>query len=56
MKTFDLICYIIAGLCFLLAFFSVSTSGNVRSFGPLNFVGLGLLAWVLVPLVTLAKS
>lgn len=59
MKTLDIILYVIAALCFLLAFFEVSfnrhTGDGVTRTVP-NLVALGLLAWVLVPLITTVRS
>lgn len=49
MRTIDLILYVIAGLCFAL---SVFPPASVRA----NLVALGLLAWVLVPLIHAAQG
>lgn len=49
MKTFDLIAYVVAAACFALA---AVNAGHPR----INLLALGLLAWLLVPLVTLARS
>lgn len=54
MDTLYLILYIIAALCFAVAAFGVqpvgdATRSNVVS--RINLVALGLLAWVLVPLI-----
>jgi len=53
MRTFHLICYIIAALAFLFAFLasSVSDGSEATSIArKANLVALGLLAWVTVPL------
>jgi hypothetical protein len=44
MHTVTLILYIIAAICFALAAFGIVAS-------RVNFVALGLFAWVLVPLL-----
>jgi hypothetical protein len=53
MRTLYLILYIIAAICFALAAFlhsrPVTTTGAPRVLP--HFVALGLLAWVLVPLI-----
>jgi phosphotransferase system glucose/maltose/N-acetylglucosamine-specific IIC component len=56
MNTLYLILYILAAVCFLLSAFlsvrPVTTTGR-----PLpNLVALGLLAWVLVPLIQTARA
>jgi hypothetical protein len=50
MRTLDLILYVVAALCFLVA------ASNKVSADKINLVALGLLAWVLVPLITLARN
>ena len=47
MHTVDLILLIVAALCFAAA--TINTSARV------NLVAAGLLAWVLVPLITVAQ-
>jgi hypothetical protein len=49
MKTIDLILLVVAAVCFALAGLNV---GHPR----VNLVALGLLAWVLVPLIALART
>lgn len=49
MKTLDIILYVLAAFCFFLAAIGVNHE-------RVNFLALGLLAWVLVPLITLARS
>jgi hypothetical protein len=46
-KTIDLILYVLAGFCFLLAAIPAVP-------GRVNFTALGLFWWVLVPLLALA--
>lgn len=48
MRTLDIILYVIAAVCFVLA--AVNVTSRV------NLLAAGLLAWVLVPLITLARS
>lgn len=47
MLVFALVFYLLAGVCFGLAAGDVTT----RRLGPLNFLGLGLLLYVLVQIV-----
>lgn len=49
MRTFDIIALLVAAILFLLAGLNI---GHPR----LNLIALGLLAWVLVPLVTLIND
>jgi hypothetical protein len=63
MDTLYLILYIAAALCFLIAAFVASvvtrTDGTVRSpalTARFNLVALGLLFWVLVPLIHLIDT
>jgi hypothetical protein len=49
MRTFDIICYLIACVCFVLAAISV---GHPR----VNLLAAGLFFWVLVPTVTVIKD
>lgn len=51
MKTFDLIMYIVAALMFLAGAVTASRPNTSPAANPLTFVSLGLLAWVMVPLV-----
>lgn len=48
MRILDLVLLILAALCFALA--ALNTQSRV------NLIAAGLLAWVLVPLITLANS
>lgn len=58
MRTFHLILYVIAALCFVVAFIAPGISTDVRPgttepniiLRRWNLVAAGLLAWVLVPL------
>jgi len=50
MRALDLILYVIAAVCFALAAVSFDRAPRV------NLVALGLLAAVLVPLITLARD
>lgn len=52
MKTLYLILYVIAAGCFALAAFVRETSMPPR----INLLALGLLAWVLVPLIELTQT
>lgn len=54
MKTWYLILYIIAGLCFLLA--AASRWIKLTFITDIGLIATGLLAWVLVPLIEEAKS
>ena len=45
MHTLDLILLIVAAICFGLAAFGAVATGRI------NLIALGLLAWVLVPLI-----
>jgi hypothetical protein len=63
MDTLYLVLYIAAALCFAVAAFVASvvtrTDGTVRSSAltaRVNFVALGLLLWVLVPLIHLIDT
>jgi hypothetical protein len=47
--TVDLILYVIAAVCFALAAFGVATN-------RVNLLALGLLAWVLVPLIAVLRA
>lgn len=49
MNTVNLILLLIAAVCFALAAFGVATQ-------RVNLLALGLLAWVLVPLIALAQT
>jgi hypothetical protein len=49
MTAVDLILLIIAAVCFALAAFGVATP-------RINLVSLGLLAWVLVPLIAAVQA
>lgn len=56
MDTLYLVLYIVAGLCFLVSAFSGAMSTTTTNTGPsrvsgINLLALGLLAWVLVPLI-----
>jgi hypothetical protein len=53
MRTLYLILYIIAAICFALAAFWVMrpVAANTPARPMPNWVALGLLAWVLVPLI-----
>lgn len=54
---FDLICYLVAVIMFLLGGINVVVTRDPRpAFGPINFIAFGLLAWVLVPLVNLIAT
>jgi len=53
-KTLYLILYVVAALCFALSAFGVG-HGDARMANR-SLVSLGLLAWVLVPLVELARA
>lgn len=60
MRTVYIILYVIAGLCFLAAAFGPNLTvhngqGPGRRLG-VNLVALGLLAWVLVPLIAEARA
>lgn len=46
----EILLYLIAAACFALAAFRVTTG---RSAARIDLIALGLLAWVLVPLLTL---
>lgn len=47
-----LVCYLLAGVCFGAA----AGNATTRSFGPVNFLGLGLVLYMLVLVVqALAK-
>lgn len=48
MRTLDIILYVVAVVCFVLAAVNVSAR--------INLIAAGLLAVVLVPLITLARS
>lgn len=48
MRTIDLILYVIAALCFVAA--TANTTARI------NLVAAGLLACVLVPLITVART
>jgi hypothetical protein len=50
MTTLYLILYIVAAVCFMLAALSVAAHPRI------NLVALGLLAWVLVPLIVTARA
>ncbi len=50
MHTFEIIAYLIAAICFALGALGVPTRA------PLTWVPLGLLAWVLVPLVIAIRA
>ena len=62
MHTLYLVLYILAGVCFFLAWISgwaVMTRPEGSPWGVTgraNLIPLGLLLWVLVPLITLAKA
>lgn len=60
MRTFDIIMYIIAAVCFALAALTYGlrapAGGGARPLYGLHLIALGLLAWVLVPLVTLINA
>jgi hypothetical protein len=45
MHTFNLLCYLIAAVCFTLA--------TLNATSRVNLIALGLLAWVLVPLAAI---
>lgn len=47
MLLFSLVCYLLAGVCFGAAAGNVAT----RTLGPVNFLGLGLVLYVLVEVV-----
>lgn len=47
------ICYLFAFICFIWAAFSGQVVFRAR---PVNFVGLGLAFWVLVPLWTALEA
>lgn len=49
MRAFDVVMFVIAAVCFTLAALSI---GHPR----LNLLALGLLAWVLVPLVAILSD
>jgi hypothetical protein len=50
MNVLYLILYIIAAVCFVLAAFTVAAHPRI------NLIALGLLSWVLVPLIMTAKA
>jgi len=54
MQVLYLILYLIAAVLFALAAFENRVDGPRRV--PINFLALGLLAWVLVPLIETAQS
>jgi len=59
MKTLYLILYILAAVCFLLAALTyrpVAPATPGRPVYTIHLVALGLLLWVLVPLIELAKT
>lgn len=51
MRTLYIVLYVIAGVCFLLAAADVTFTRHGRPFAAVNWLALGLLAWVLVPLI-----
>lgn len=58
MKTLYLILYIVSAACFLLAAWLTSRPQTATAPArPVpNLVALGLLAWVLIPLIVTARS
>ena len=50
MPTIDLILYVLAAFCFFLSAIPAVPQNRV------NLIALGLLLWVLVPLIALAKA
>lgn len=53
MRIFEIICYLVAALCFLGAALGWKVGRPTR---PLELLGAGLFAWVLVPLVVLIQA
>ena len=56
MKTLDIVLYIVAAAAFALALLRVQIGKTNTATVQVNLVALGLLAWVLVPLITLIRS
>lgn len=56
MRTLYLILYIIAAVCFALAALVQYRPPTQPTATRINLIALGLLAWVLVPLIITAKA
>jgi uncharacterized membrane protein YhhN len=60
MRTFDIIMYILAIICFVIAALTYGlrapATGPGRPLYAVHLVALGLAFWVLVPLVTLINA
>jgi hypothetical protein len=59
MRTFDIIMYVLAAVCFLLSALTLGVrvpAGSARPVYTVHLLAAGLLAWVLVPLVTLINA
>lgn len=53
MRTFELLFYVLAALCFAgAALWPAEPANNLR----IRLLGLGLALWVIVPLVVLARA
>lgn len=54
MKTFDIVMYILAAICFLVGWAGFrQPTDRPWAWASWHWISLGLLFWVLVPLVTL---
>lgn len=60
MRTIYFVLYVLAAVCFVASAFvgyrARTTADGVRGGDHVSFVGLGLLFWVLVPLIQTARA